>query len=227
MDDCNMDDSTDATMLDPRIAAMTFRDLQAKCKEYGIPAKGTAEVLRRNLNDYKNNPRETLKRLAREKMKAKGFIDWKKSAAREILLADLEPPKGWLYGLDNLAAQDVYDYYIARYEEEGFFQEVPFSQFEKRYDEAIKTAAKRRARSAEEEEMLKHDRLLHPRQTHNNRGEPVFDLDQEAKAHLSDDIKNNLHKQMKPEDLWLSREVYQKYRLNKFRQRIYQYIVDV
>jgi hypothetical protein len=35
--------------------------------------------------------------------------------AREILLEDLEPPNGWLYGKDNLEAKDVYEYYKARH----------------------------------------------------------------------------------------------------------------
>ena len=187
-----------------------------------MPARGTGDVLRKNLNDYLNNPKETLKRVARESGKQKnGEIDWKQSAAREILLNDLEPPKGWLYGLDNLPAEDAYTYYKARYED--IFELVPFKQFQRNYNKAIQKAAKRRARSAQEEGWLKEDRKLHPRKTHNNRGEPVFDMDVEAKKQLTDDIKNKRHKIMEPQELWQSREVYQKYTLHKFRQRIYQY----
>jgi hypothetical protein len=208
--------------VDPRIACMSYRELQAKCKELGIPAKGRTEVLRQALDDYFKDPVETLKRVAKEGTKKKnGRIDWKKSAAREILLEDLEPPKGWLYGVDNLDAKHVYDYYKVKYKE--IFELVPFAQFKTRYHEAIKIAAKRRARSAEEEAMLNHDRGLHPRQTHNHRGEPVFDMDVEAKAQLSEDVQNNLHNRLTPMELWKSREVYSKYQLKIFRHRIYQY----
>jgi hypothetical protein len=208
--------------VDPRIACMSYRELQAKCKELGIPAKGRTEELQQVLNDYFKDPVETLKRAAKEGTKKKnGRIDWKKSAAREILLEDLEPPKGWLYGVDNLDAKLVYDYYKHRHEE--IFELVPFAQFKTRYHEAIKIASKRRSRSAEEEAMLNHDRGLHPRQTHNHRGEPVFDMDVMAKAQLSEDIQNNLHKRLTPMELWQSREVYSKYQLKIFRHRIYQY----
>jgi hypothetical protein len=211
------------TDVDPRISAMSYRELQAKCKELGLPARGKTEVLQKNLDDYLINPRETLKRVMKEatKKNKNGFIDWKKSAARELLLEDLEPPKGWLYGVDTLDAKYVYDYYKAGHEE--IFEEVPFSQFETRYNEAIKNASKRRARSTEEDAMLEHDRRLHPRQTHNHRGEPVFDMDEEAKAQLGEDIKNKLHKRMTPTELWQSREMYLKYKANIFKHRIYQY----
>jgi len=208
--------------VDPRISALSYRDLQAKCKELGLSAKGKTDVLRKNLNDYLNDPKETLKRLAKEQRNRKngGLVDWKKHPAKEILLEDLEP-HGWLYGSEILDAVVVYEYYLARHKE--IFDEIPFKQFQDRYNEAIQKAAKRRARSAEEEKMLKHDRCLHPRQTHNDRGEPVFDMDEEAKKQLIEDVNNSLHKKMEPKELWQSREMYRKYKLNKFRQRIYQY----
>lgn len=208
--------------IDPRVAALSYRQLQAKCKELSLPATGKDDILRKNLHDYLINPRETLNRLARESTNKRknGEIDWKKSAAREIMLEDLEPPHGWLHGVDCLKAKDVYDYYKERHEE--IFAQVPFTQFERRYNEAIQKATKRRARSAQEEEWLKHDRKLYPRQSHNHRGEPVFDMDEAAKAQLKEDMKNNLHKEMEPMALWEKRKVYQKYKLEKFRQRIYQ-----
>lgn len=134
-------------------------------------------------------------------------------------MEDLEPG-GWLYDLDE-EARVVFDSYKAKLEE---FQDVPFDQFEVRYKEATKKAAKRRARSAEEEVWLVRDRLLHPRQSHNHRGEPVFDMDIPAKEQLREDVKNKLHKRMTPSELWEYRDVYTKYKLNKFRPRIYQEI---
>ena len=135
------------------------------------------------------------------------------------MLADLEHG-GWLYDVQEDAAV-VYAIYKHR---DPCFRDVPFDQFSVRYSEATKAAAKRRERSAQEAAWLEHDRRLHPRQTHNGRGEPVFDMD-EAKTYLRADIKAKLHKQMTPEELWESRpEVYKKFKLDIFRQRIYQEI---
>jgi hypothetical protein len=63
-----MDMDMDAQM-DPRIVALSYRELQAKCKELGLPAIGKAVTLRTNLNDYLKDPRETLNRLARDSAK--------------------------------------------------------------------------------------------------------------------------------------------------------------
>ena len=128
-------------------------------------------------------------------------------------------PGRWLHGVDDKDAKDVYDIYKSQHEE---YQDVPFELFEKQHNKAIGKAAERRARSAQEEEWMKHDRLLHPRQTHNHRGELVFDMDLEAKEQLREDIKNKLHKKLDPSELWGKRLVYQRYDLDIFRPRIYQ-----
>ncbi|CAB9523470.1 expressed unknown protein [Seminavis robusta] len=206
----------------PRISDMSYRELQRACKDAGLPAIGKTAVLQKHLDDYRKNPRKALKRLAASKEKNKtGFIDWENSAAKEILLKDLEP-EGRLYG-NSLEAKDVFDDYTERYK--YIFCDVPFSQFKAKYNETIKKAeaAQRRARSAQEEAWMKHDSRLYPRQTHNHRGEPIFDVDIEAKETLHYDIKHELHKRMTPKELWQYREVYSKYKLDTFRQRIYQY----
>ena len=153
----------DPTTLNP--SAMGYRDLQKACKDIGLPANGKTVVLRERVQEYVNDPLGLLERLRlskeeevnrKKEAKAK-WVDWINHAAREILLEDLEPG-GWLYNLDE-EAQVVFDTYKARQEE---FDDVPFDQFEVRYKEATKKAAKRQARSAEEEAWLVRDRLLHP-----------------------------------------------------------------
>ena len=210
---------------DPR--NWTYRQVQKALKDIGLKATGKDHELRKRLDDYLNNPDEVLRhaeeeREAAEKAKAKkkGWIDWRNSAAREILMEDLEQG-GWLYGKDDMDAKEVFDIYQAKQEE---FQEVPFSQFQYRYDAAIDKAKKRRERSAQEEEWMRHDRLIYPRQTHNHRGEPVFDVDIKAKEQLRQDVKDKLHEVMYPSEIWQLRSVYQKYRLEVFRFRIYQEI---
>ena len=58
--------SDDAMDVDVEPAAMSYRQLQAACKEAGLPAKGKTEVLRKHLLDFAKDPSETLKRLGRE-----------------------------------------------------------------------------------------------------------------------------------------------------------------
>lgn len=217
-------DPPDPATLNP--GSMAYRDLQKACKAIGLPANGPAEKLRERVQEYVNDSSGVLERLrlAREaeenrKRQAKsGWVDWKKHPARETLMEDLEPG-GWLYETEFEASFvfDIYKYTVAE-----FFEEIPFEQFEVRYNDATKMAAKRRARSAQEAEWLEKDRRLHPRQSHNHRGEPVFDMDIAAKAQLRDDVQNNLHLRMTPMELWEHREVYAKYKLDIFRPRIYQ-----
>ena len=46
-----------------------------------------------------------------------------------------------------------------------------------------------------------------------------------AKLQLREDIKNGLHNEMTPKELWnLRPELYKKFKLDKFRPRIYQEI---
>lgn len=218
-------DPPDPATLNP--STMSYRDLQAVCKAIGLPANGPREVLKARVQEYVNDPKGLLERLRlseeekkNRKRQAKAhWVDWKNHPAREILMEDLERG-GWLFGMEE-DARVVFDTYKDKQEE---FEDIHFDQFEVRYKEATKMAAKRRSRSAEEEEWLERDRLLHPRQSHNHQGEPVFDMDIAAKEQLRDDIKNKLHKQMTPMELWQYREVYAKYKLDKFRPRIYQEI---
>lgn len=135
------------------------------------------------------------------------------------MLEDLEPG-GWLYDEEDADPVVLYSVYRHQHEE---FQDVPFDQFKVRLNEYRKQTEKRRARSKQEEEWMVHDRQIHPRQSHNHRGEPVFDLD-EAKTLLRGDIENGLHKTMTPMELRESRTAYQKFTINKFRPRIYQEI---
>jgi hypothetical protein len=213
----------DATMEDPPLdpSSMSYRELQKACKAVGLPARAKTEELRKNLVDYIQNTSETLKRLGKKIKTKDAWVSWKTHPAREIFNEDIEH-KGWLYGKEDEDARDVYDIY--RQKEKEAFREVPFDQFEEAFNRTMKKASKRRARSAQEEEWMKDDRMLHPRQSHNHRGEPVFDMDEEAKQQLREDIENRVHKGKNPYELHALRPVYQKYKLDKFRPRIYQEI---
>ena len=97
--------------LDGDPTTMSYRELQATCKEVGLPAQGKTEELRKRLLDYAKDPIEALKRAIKEQQKKKvnkGWIDWRNCAAREILLEDVEQ-NGWLYGKDE-DAKVVYEF---------------------------------------------------------------------------------------------------------------------
>ena len=151
--------------------------------------------------------------------KSKGWIDWRTSAAREIVMEDLATG-GWLEAIDNPLdkAPMIFQVYKHTYEE---FEDVVYDQFEARLKDYVRENSKSKERSKEEEKWMREDRKLHPRQTHNQRGEPVFDMDY-AKRVLREDVKNNVHLEMKPKELWELREPYHKFKPDIFRQRIYQ-----
>ena len=68
---------------------------------------------------------------------------------------------------------------------------------------------------------LAHDRKIHPKRAHNDRGEPRWE-GSEAERLLQQDVKDGKDKTMKPHDLWFSHEEYQKYPKDVFRGHIYQ-----
>ena len=72
-----------------------------------------------------------------------------------------------------------------------------------------------------EERALARDRLLYPRQTHNDRGEPLFDLSV-AKLLLREDVKANRHVTMKPSEFQRTRTEYMPFKPSIFKHRIYQ-----
>jgi hypothetical protein len=148
-----------------------------------------------------------------------GWIDWKASKARQILLDDLEA--GLLpVNADDLSAEEAWDIMYGHMAE---FVEVVFSQFKERLRDHRKQVGEQTARSALESEALVHDRLLFPRQMENCRGEPVFDLSA-AKLLLRADVKDGKHLTMKPLQLQMTREEYEPYSAGVFKHRIYQEI---
>ena len=84
-----------------------------------------------------------------------------------------------------------------------------------------KQVRKANQQSHTELRALHHDRTLHPRASHNQRGELIFDLD-EAKLLLREDVKNKVHLGMTPRELHNSRPEYLRFKGKIFRQRIYQ-----
>jgi hypothetical protein len=73
----------------------------------------------------------------------------------------------------------------------------------------------------QEEQYFAKDRLLYPRQSHNEKGEPVFDLSL-AKALLREDVLNGVHTTMSVARLQDSRVQYHPFKPKIFKDRVQQ-----
>ena len=130
---------------------------------------------------------------------------------------------GWLHdelkdGEDpNLAA--IFALYNHKRPE--IFNEIDFSQFKARMEDYTTKNKERRDRSMMESAWMLNDRQLHPRQLKNHRGELVFDL-HPAKLLLREDIKAGAHVGIVPSEFQGTRDEYEEFDLDIFRQRIYQ-----
>lgn len=146
-----------------------------------------------------------------------GWIDWFNSPAREIIMEDLQ--EGILSLDENVtSAEEAWD---TCYRHIAEFSSVVFDQFKARLKDNRRQVQALLNRSEMEARALVHDRQLYPRQMHNDRGEPVFDL-REAKEFLRKDVKANRHITMKPSEFQRTRTAYMAFKPRIFKDRIYQ-----
>ena len=148
--------------------------------------------------------------------KSNGWIDWRSSAARVILLRDLEPD-GPLAGKDDVPAEQVFGFY----KDQPGFEQVVFDQFKDRLAGHRKQAARDRQYAERDSEACRVDRIVHPRNTRNTRGELVFDL-HPAKRLLRMDVAKGIHKTMAPLALQATRPAYGEFKSKIFKHRVYQ-----
>ena len=153
--------------------------------------------------------------------KKKDWIDWRSKEAakpKAVIIEDLV--QGIVPVEDSeMTAEEAWTHYQ---NEEGF-ENIVFSQFKECLAAHRKQVKATIARSRYEEECLRHDRKLFPRKDKNEDGIPFFDL-HPAKKLLEEDIRNNKHKTMQPEELRQTRDEYKVFPKNKFRPRVYQAI---
>jgi hypothetical protein len=148
-------------------------------------------------------------------------IDWAKSLAKKIVMADLAD--GRLSLEENVvSAEKAFQVYKAC--RPAAFADVGFNQFKLRLKDHRRQVKKTVEASQWEEAAFQLDQLSleHPG-THNDRGEPIFDRSP-AKKLLRQDVKDGRHDEMSPKDLWCSRPQYMVFALDIFRQRIYQQV---
>jgi hypothetical protein len=70
-------------------------------------------------------------------------------------------------------------------------------------------------------EAFRLHRSLHPQQTHDHKGQPIFDV-HPAKPLLQEDVRMKRHLEMSPMVLKTTRREYGDFDLQTFRQHIYQ-----
>jgi hypothetical protein len=142
-------------------------------------------------------------------------FNWKKSAAKAIIMSDLE--SGILdedVPLPRVAWDQVY-----RHMQE--FADVTFEQFGRNLVAERNRFSTNRNQAAQEELFMKRDRQLHPRKEFNSRGEPVFDM-HVAKLELREDVEAGRHKGKTPSDFQETRTNYESFDETIFKKRIYQ-----
>ena len=147
-----------------------------------------------------------------------GWINWRRSKARELILNDL---RTGVLSLDRneTSEEQAWDIYkhMPQFVQEG----IVFDQFKQRLRDHRKQMGKKAYNSQRQADALAHDRQLYSRAPHNHRGEPVFDVSN-AKPLLRKDVADKKHRTMTPSQLQQSRPEYQMFDSVKFKERIYQ-----
>jgi hypothetical protein len=148
-----------------------------------------------------------------------GWIDWRNSKARLIVMEDLA--KGIIPLEDReCTAKEAWDAWFSNLTE--FIEEkVTYSQFEPRFKDHRKQITAKKLRSMHEMQAFLYHRQLHPQQTHDHRGKPIFDV-HAAKPLLQEDVRMKRQMSMSPMTLRASRKEYADFDLGIFRQHIYQ-----
>ena len=147
-----------------------------------------------------------------------GWIKWRNSKARALLLKDI---RSGVLSLDanETTAQQAWEVY--KHSPAFLAEGVVFSQFKERLRDHRKQMGKKAYISQKQLEALIHDRKLYPRAPHNHKGEPVFDASN-AKPLLRTDVADKKYKTMTPSQLQKSRPEYHMFDSVKFKERIYQ-----
>ena len=145
-------------------------------------------------------------------------IKWRSSAAKQLLMDHLEEGKLPL-DEEQCPIEAAWNLYKSLPE----FKNVHVDQFRRQLKAHREQVIRRKERLGHQDVALRKFRAENPRKTHNNRGEPVFDM-LPGKALLRQDVKDGLHEQMSKKDFRSSRPEYGVLLPKKFKARVYQEI---
>ena len=131
-------------------------------------------------------------------------------------MRDLEPG-GLLHNMDVVPAAHLFEFYRKLPE----FANVPFDQFKERLRDHRKQSNEAKEFVKRDHKAQQVDRRVHPRKDRNCRGELVFDV-HPAKNLLRMDVAKGVHLKLTPMALRKTRPAYMAFKLDVFRDRIYQ-----
>ncbi len=101
------------------------------------------------------------------------------------------------------------------------FQNFKFKNFKTNLKSLHESVQKGKQASERDEIALANDIAIRGKNTHTSNGVPVW-VRSNAATLLEEDIRNGVHRIMDPRDLWRSRDEFQEFPLDKFRDKIYQ-----
>lgn len=150
-----------------------------------------------------------------------GWIDWRHSRARAMILDHLENETLPLKE-EELSAIDAW---TQRYSHLPEFHGIQFSQFEARLIDHRSQVLNKKKHISSQLDALARDRVLHPPPTHNKKGERVFYLSL-AYPKLVEDVTDEKHLNMTVGQLFYSRpEYYEDWKYEVFADRVKQEVM--
>ena len=151
---------------------------------------------------------------------------WETSDARQLLLEALISGEVSIESTATSKPRHVYAQFVVGKEEFQIGDFADKSKFASRLRSLRQIAAAKKDNAEVDAEVLAKTRLKHPKNPLNVHGNPQF-KGSPAEKLLKEAITQGLHKQMKPKELYLSREEFHGvYGLEEFRKRIHQEIYD-
>lgn len=143
-------------------------------------------------------------------------INWRFSAARDIVLGDLMDE---VLPLEDavIPAQDAWEYYKDLFE----FKDVPYSQFERQLEAHREQVDGKFRKSQQQWEAYQRLRSTHPVPTVYENERRIF-RHSTAYPLLKGDVYSGRHRTMTPSALRDTRHEYKEWELKEFTQRIYQ-----
>ena len=184
----------------PEFANVVFSQFDARLRDY--LKKGSKKAA-------------TGTKASKKKPSNSGWIEWRKSDARVIMLQDAE--EGFLVGKEYTETFSKQAFQV--YKKMDEFVKVVFSQFDARLKDYLKNGKAAAARSARDDKAMQAFRMHHPKRLFNRHGQRVF-YTSAAKQLLHQDIEEERQHILTPQELHESHPEYKKFDLDTFRRAI-------
>ena len=190
-------EADDDTPTEEDLQQLKVAELKELLKKFEMPVSGKKhELIQRILGRGKGT---------------KDVKEWKKSKAKKFLLTLINDPKSKVHTMTD---EEIY-------KSHHWFQNYPFSKF-KGYLRTLQTAAEERWKVvAMYEREIRLEMIRFPRNELTSRGYPFWHTHL-AKSLLEEDVREGRADEMKPKQLWLSRDEYQEFPHPVFCHHVHQ-----